>query len=183
MMRPLILVVGATGQLGAVVVRKLCARGLRVRAMVRRDSSAAHLNALAVEKVEGDLLDSDSLRAACDGVDYVIATANAAVPRKPTDWFQTVDGKGYRDLVDHCVRCGVRQFVYMSVISTPGDSRVPLFRTKRTIERYLETSGMTYTIIRAAAFMDVSFAMMGSDVPIRGAVAPTAERPFWFIQK
>ena len=42
---------------------------------------------------------------------------------------------------------------------------------------------MTYTIIRAAAFMDVSFAMMGSDVPIRGAVAPTAERPFWFIQK
>jgi uncharacterized protein YbjT (DUF2867 family) len=182
MLQPLILVVGATGQLGAVVVRKLCARGLRVRALVRTDSRAAHLSQLAVELVYGDLLDPASLLKACNGVDYVIATANAAVPRKPSERFENVDGKGYRDLIDATRQCGVRQFVYTSVAAIPGEGGIPLISTKRATERYLQTSGLVFTIVRASSFMDFAFAMMGSELPLRGAETPTIERPFWFTR-
>ena len=122
MMPPLILVVGATGQLGAVVARKLCARGMRVRALVRPDSGTKHLSQLAVEAVTGDLLRPDTLATACKGVDYIIATANAAIPRKPLDRFETVDAKGYRDLIDAARQSGVRQFIYTSVTSAKHES-------------------------------------------------------------
>ena len=182
-MQPLTLVVGATGQLGAVVVRKLRVRGMRVRALVRPDSKADHLASLAVEVVIGDLRDPGSLAAACDGADYVIATANSAIPRKASDRLDIVEGQGYRDLIDAAFRCGVRQFLYTSVIPTPHDTKVPLFRAKRATERYLQASGLTFTIVRAAAFMDISFAMLGSDLPLRHAEAPSIERPFWFTQR
>jgi uncharacterized protein YbjT (DUF2867 family) len=183
MMQPLILVVGATGQLGSVVVRKLRVRGMRVRALVRPDSRTNHLTPLAVETVVGDLRDRGSLDASCEGADHVIATANSAVPRKPSDQLATVEGSGYRNLIDASRRCGVRQFIYTSVLSTPKNTSVPLFRAKRETERYLQASGLHYTIVRAAAFMDLAFAMMGSDIPLRDTEVPTAERQFWFMQR
>src|SRR5262249_42347916 len=102
--------------------------------------------------------------------------------RKSSDRFDAVDGKGYRDLIDISQRCGVRQFVFTSVARTRHDASIPLFRMKRLTEEYLMASGLPYTIIRAAAFMDISFAMMGSDLPIQGAEAATIERPFWFTR-
>src|SRR5215471_20297967 len=182
MEQPLILIVGATGQLGAVVVRKLRARGKRVRAFVRSDSKIDHLKPLAVEMFTGDLLDPASVQEACLGADYVIATANAVVPRKRSDLFKTVDGEGYRRLIDASLRCGVRQFIYTSVASFSRNANIPLFRAKRSTEEYLAASGLTYTIVRAAAFMDMSFAMIGSDLPVRGAEAATVERSFWFTR-
>jgi uncharacterized protein YbjT (DUF2867 family) len=155
---------------------------MKVRALVRPDSEASHLSLLGIEKATGDLRDPDSIESACKDVTFVMATANSVSPRKPGDRLGAVDGQGYRDLIDAAVRCGVRQFVYTSVISLPGDNKVPLLRVKRATERYLVASGISYTVIRAATFMDIAFAMMGSDLPIRGAVAPTVERPFWFTQ-
>jgi uncharacterized protein YbjT (DUF2867 family) len=153
---------------------------MRVRALVRPDSGTKHLSQLAVEAVTGDLLRPDTLATACKGVDYIIATANAAIPRKPLDRFETVDAKGYRDLIDAARQSGVRQFIYTSVTSAKHESGVPLFRVKRATEKYLAASGLDYTILRAPAFMDIAFAMMGSDIPLRGAETPTMARPFWF---
>ena len=180
---PLVLVIGATGQLGSAVVRKLLARCRKVRALVRPDSRVEHLKSLAVETVAGDLRDRGSLQRACQGADYVIATASAALPRKPSDRFGAVDRDGYRDLINAALQCGIRQFIYTSVATLAHEELVPLFRCKRETERYLISSGLPYTIVRAAAFMDVSFAMLGSDLPIRGAEAPSVERPFWFSRR
>ena len=44
-------------------------------------------------------------------------------------------------------------------------------------------SSLDYTILRAESFMDVAFAMMGSEIPIRGADAATIHRPFWFTSR
>lgn len=182
-MEPVVVVIGATGQLGSVVVRKLVARSMKVRALVRPDSNVSHLKSLAVDLCEGDLRDPASLQRACHGADYVIATANAAIPRKPADRFGAVDGDGYRHLIDVAGECGVRQFIYTSVATMPREELVPLFRYKRMTERHLISSGLPYTIIRAAAFMDVNFSMLGSDLPIRGAEAPSVERAFWFSRR
>ena len=142
-----------------------------------------HLKALSVEISEGDLLDVASVRRSCAGVDAIIATATATQPRKSADTLRSVDCNGYRHLIDAARQCGVQQFVYASVSTVPEEDRIPLFRHKRTTERYLAASGLPFTIIRAAIFMDVAFAMMGSDLPLRGVEVPTVERPFWFSRR
>lgn len=75
-----VLVAGATGRVGRVLVRKLLLRGYKVRALVRRrDPSAPPPEAIpqSVEVVFGDLGDYKSCRAAVEGVDKVICCAAA----------------------------------------------------------------------------------------------------------
>src|SRR4051812_28332366 len=102
-----VLVVGATGQLGGLVVKKLASRGVAVRALSRPRSDHSHLKMQGVEIVLGDLLDSSSLSAACEGADVVISTATAHIPRFPEDDFRLVDDLGYANLIDACRRRGV----------------------------------------------------------------------------
>lgn len=178
-----ILVVGATGQLGTAIVLNLSARGRPVRALARRTSNHGLLTRHRVNIAFGDLLDEASLDSACRGVDTIIATANAAVPTQKSDSFPSVDGKGYENLIRSAKRAGVRQFIYTSALSSQAFDSLPLGKQKRATENRLRNSGLEYTIFRAEAFMDVCFAMMGSDLPVRGAEGATIERPFWFTSR
>jgi uncharacterized protein YbjT (DUF2867 family) len=174
----MILVVGAMGQLGTALVRKLSSAGRPVRAFARPTSRYQHLKDSA-ELVFGDLRSAESLDAACRGVDTVMATATAVIPRS-RDTFTQVDDQGYLRLVNACKSHGVRRFVFVSVPVTPYDDLVPIFRYKRAVERLLQDSGLEYTIVRASLFMDDWLALIGSSIPLRGAEAHTLERPFWF---
>ena len=72
----MILVVGATGNLGGSIARALLAEGKKVRILVRPGSSYADLVRDGAEPATGDLKEPASLHAACVGVD---AAKNAAV--------------------------------------------------------------------------------------------------------
>lgn len=72
-----ILVTGATGYLGSVVVRKLVEEGYYVRALVRELSRTERLEELAVELIYGDIRKADCLIDACKGIDVVIHMAAA----------------------------------------------------------------------------------------------------------
>lgn len=61
------LVTGATGHLGANLVRSLCERGEQVRVLVRPESDQAALEGLSVERAVGDLCDAASLERAVKG--------------------------------------------------------------------------------------------------------------------
>lgn len=121
-----VLVVGATGQLGTVVVRKLVEHGRSVRAFVRETSNYQHLTRDGIDVAFGDLRDPNSLAAACHNIDTVIATANAAVPREHGDSFKAVDDQGYKNLIEACKRQRVRQFIFTSVLAHPDYDRMPL---------------------------------------------------------
>ena len=71
-----VLVIGATGQLGANLVRALLEKGDQVRVLIRSASKSLTLDGLDVERVAGDLNDLESLRRACDGVQIVYQTAS-----------------------------------------------------------------------------------------------------------
>jgi uncharacterized protein YbjT (DUF2867 family) len=176
------LVVGATGQLGTAIVRKLLARGLPVRAFVRRTSRYQHLEEAGAELSFGDLRDPASIEDACRGVDVVVATATAISPGAGGGDVRAVDDAGYGHLIDTCARLGVRQFVFTSFPQSPLDDRVPLARFKRLTETRLRQSGVPYTIFQFGMFADIWPAMLGSRIPARGAEAPTLERPFWFLR-
>ena len=175
----MILIVGATGQLGSAVTRELVNNGQKVRALVRSTSSAAYLKVLGVDLVTGDLRDTVSVRAACQGVNTIIATANVVI-RRAGDDFRSVEGTGYQNLIDSAKQQGVGQFIYASVAVTPIDDKVLPLKYKRLNEQRLQDSGLNYTIVRMSVFMDVWLALLGSQIPTRGAESPTVERPFWF---
>jgi uncharacterized protein YbjT (DUF2867 family) len=180
----MILVVGATGQLGTAVVRSLAAEGQQVRAFVRSTANSQHLRIPNVQLAFGDLRDAQSVYAACDGADVIIATANTVAPRKRYSFAQD-EGVGYRNLIASAEKQvahhkGARQIIFMSVPVTAHDDTIPTFRYKREIEEMLMRSKIPHTIFRASLFMDDWFALIGSSIPLRGSEAATLRRPFWF---
>lgn len=175
-----ILVVGATGQLGKAAVKELLTAGCSVRALIRNPDSIARFQSLGAETALGDLTDPRSLAAACAGISHVVATANAAIPTRAGDTFEAVEGRGYRNLVRAAAEAGVQRFVYTSVPVSRHESGSVFFRLKRETEQLIAASGMDHVIFRADVFMDVAFAMMGSAIPVQGAEAATALRPFAF---
>ena len=177
-----VLVVGASGQLGTRIVQRLSAAGRPVRAMVRATSLASHLQGPGVEMVVADLMVPDTLEAACRGAGAVIATANAVAPTHGSS-FEAVEDRGYASLLEACARNHCGRFVLISVPVTPHDSAVPLFRTKRIIERRLAEAGLEHAVLRAAPFMDDWFALIGSALPARGDPAPLTKRRWPFLQR
>ena len=175
----MILVVGATGELGTTVVNKLVDSNHRVRAFVRSSSNYQHFTD-EVDLAFGDLRDADSLAAACDGVEVVVATANSAVPGQRKYSFEREEGQGYLDLIEACKRHRINQFVFMSLPVSPIDSHIPTYRYKRLNEQRLQESGVPFTIVRGSLMMEVWLALLGSTIPLRGAKAATLKRPFWF---
>ncbi|MDQ4079302.1 MAG: SDR family oxidoreductase [Gemmatimonadota bacterium] len=153
----MILVAGATGYLGSEICRLLSERGQRVRALVRQSSNSEkieRLRALGVDFALGDLKDPRSLDAACHDVDTVISTASVTLSRQPDDSIQRVDNEGQIALVDAAVSNGVERYLYVS-FSGNLDLECALNSAKRTVERAVRNSGMTYTILRPSFFVEI----------------------------
>jgi uncharacterized protein YbjT (DUF2867 family) len=172
-----ILVVGATGQVGSLVVRRLRAEGVPVRAMVRDPASAADLAATGAELVVADLSRPETLDAALDGVSTVVATANPVAPSRPGDSAAALEA-GYAELVRRADRSGVSRFVLASVPVTGLDERVPVARAKRRTEQLLAESRLSWLSLRMPPFTEVWLALVGSELPLRGEERPTLARPY-----
>ncbi|SOD92946.1 SDR family oxidoreductase [Blastococcus haudaquaticus] len=173
----MILVVGATGQVGSLVVRRLRAADQPVRAMVRDPATATDLTATGAALAVADLGSPDTLDAALEGVTAVASTANAMAPVRRGDSAALVD-TGHAELVRRAERAGVQRFVVASVPRTPLDERVPVARTKRRTERLLEHSGMSWLSLRMPPFTEVWLALVGSELPLRGENRTTLGRAY-----
>ena len=115
------LVTGGTGFVGANVVRELLADGATVRVLARPGSERRALAGLAVEVVEGDLLDPRSLRRAVAGVSTVfhVAADYRLWVRDPRVVFRTnVDGT--RAMLAAAVEAGASRIVYTSTVGALG---------------------------------------------------------------
>lgn len=173
----MILVVGATGQVGSLVVRHLRADGHPVRAAVRDPSSAGDLAALGAEPAPADLTRPQTLDAALEGVTAVVATANVVAPIRPGDSATGLD-TGYAELVRRAELSGVTRFVLASVPETPLDEQVPVARSKRRTEHLLADSGLSWLSLRMPPFTEIWLALVGSEVPLRGEDRPTLDRAY-----
>jgi uncharacterized protein YbjT (DUF2867 family) len=174
------LVVGATGQLGLASIHELLALGQRVRALIRQPQVAPTFQALGVETAVGDLTDPASLHAALKGVSRIVATANAAIPSRATDTFAAVERDGYRNLIEAAVQAKVSRFVYTSVRFPSSVGLSPFFRYKQETEERIRQSGLDHVIFQADIFMDLSFAMLGTSIPLLDTRNATILRPFDF---
>jgi len=116
-----ILVTGATGFVGANLVRALRADGSRVRVLVRPTSSMTALADCRMDVVRGDVLDASSLRHAVAGCRLVFHVAGdyRLWCRDSRELYQTnVDGT--RHVLEACARAGTERVVYTSSVGTLG---------------------------------------------------------------
>ena len=150
----MILVAGATGMVGGMIVDGLLARGKRVRALVRSAKSAEIFQARGVDTALGDFKDRASLDRACAGAEVVITTANSA-SRGGSDTTESVEEQGNRNLIEAARAAGVRQFVFVSALGSDLNSPVPLLRGKAIAEQYLRESGLTHTILMPNLYLEI----------------------------
>jgi uncharacterized protein YbjT (DUF2867 family) len=142
-----ILVVGGSGTLGSLVAARLLTQGHSVRVMTREPSKAARLRAAGAEVVQGDLLNRESLASACAGADVLVAAAHSILGRGRNASVH-VDGTAHRLLIDVAKERRLRHVVYTSAYSPSATYRsVPFFRIKHEVERHLEKSGLSYTML------------------------------------
>lgn len=113
----MIVITGATGHLGNVLVRKLVNMNKKVRALILPGEDIASLRGLEVEKVEGDVRDPDSLRKAFEGADIVYHCAGiiSILPGQQKQLYK-VNVLGTRNVVNMCLEIKVKRLVYTSSI-------------------------------------------------------------------
>ena len=138
----MILVTGATGQVGRAVVEELLARGATVRAMVRdlrRDSVPDG----RVELVEGDFGQPATLDAALAGADRAFLLSPSAPDQ--------VELQG--NFVDAARRAGLRHLVKLSGAHALPDAPGLFPRWHGQIEQRIRESGVPYTFVQPVYFM------------------------------
>jgi dihydroflavonol-4-reductase len=113
------LLTGATGFVGAAVLRCLIAAGHNVRALVRPKSDRRNLSGVDCEIVTGDLTDEESLQRAvqgCEAVFHVAADYRIWVPDR--EKMNRVNVQGTVDLIRAAAVAGVSRIVYTSSVAT-----------------------------------------------------------------
>ena len=128
-----VVITGACGHVGANLVRTLIDRGRPTRCLVHVNTRA--LEGLNTEIAQGDTCDLDSLCRAFAGADVVYHLA-ACISLSMNDWprLEKINVLGTRNVVEACLRTGVRRLVHFSSIhalvqepmSLPVDESRPL---------------------------------------------------------
>ncbi len=152
-----VLVVGATGMLGAPVAAALRRRGLVVRALVRDAEKARRVLGDGYELARGDVMDGDALQRALDGCQAVhVSLSGGMDPRA----IERIEHHGTANVAVAAARAGVRHLTYLSggnTSDTPlGDvPRLPMTSiAKSRAEDAIRRSGVPYTMFRATMYME-----------------------------
>ncbi|MBD2198704.1 MULTISPECIES: SDR family oxidoreductase [Calothrix] len=141
----MILVTGATGGIGRRVVRLLRQQEKPVRAFARLSSRYSELEHRGAEIFIGDLRREKDIQQACRGVEYIISTHGSGGDALSLDYRANIE------LIDQAKANGIKHFVFISVLGADrGYEDAPVFKAKRAVEKYLQASGVNYTILRPA---------------------------------
>lgn len=154
------LIVSGTGRVGAAVARALLASGVAVRVGARDLARLGELHNIGAERAYVDLTEPATLDRALVGVERVLATAHAMTGRGVNS-SRNVDLEGNRAFIDAARRARVKRFVFVSALGARADHPIDFFRYKYATEEYLRASGLPYTILRPAAFMEIWGELIG----------------------
>jgi len=120
----MIVVTGATGHIGNVLVRELLARGKPVRVVLPPNEDCAPIAGLTLERVTADVRDPESLVAAFAGADSVFHLAGIiSISPGQARLMQQVNVIGVRNVVQACLKNRVRRLIYTCSVHAFAESR------------------------------------------------------------
>jgi len=136
------LVTGATGFIGSHLVDLLLKQKYAVRVLLRRTSDTVWLQGLPIEYVYGDLFDTNALREAVAGVDYVFHSAGVTKAKTAAEYFRG-NTEGVKNLLDAVTQNnpGLKRFVQISSQTAAGPSPGKTPITEETTPRPITTYG------------------------------------------
>jgi uncharacterized protein YbjT (DUF2867 family) len=154
---PTTAITGSTGVVGGLVALELSATGMPLRLLVRDLGRAPSLDrAVAAQSVYGQPTD------ALDGVEllFMVSAAESETRREE-----------HLAFVDAAAEAGVRHIVYTSFMGAASDATFTLARDHFATEQHIRSSGMDFTFLRDAFYLDFMPLMVGDDGILRGPAA------------
>jgi uncharacterized protein YbjT (DUF2867 family) len=138
-----VLVLGASGNVGAALTRRLAAGGTKVRAFYDPSTPQRATFPDGVQELHGSFDDASALAAATAGADAVFLLT----PPNPAQvaW--------QRAAIDAAVAAGVARVVKLSAFESGADSPLHMGRWHHDGEIALRASGLEWTILRPQYFM------------------------------
>ena len=139
----MILVTGATGNVGREIVKDLAGRGILTRALVHRPDRIRNLRSPFVEPFVGDLSDLAGLGKAMrrtDGLFLITPASNR-------------EARQQHEAIDLARESGIQHVVRLSTIGANVASQVRFAAMHAGIDQHLMDSGLSYTILRPGFFM------------------------------
>ncbi|WP_375402013.1 NAD(P)H-binding protein [uncultured Sphingomonas sp.] len=173
----MIVVTGATGELGRAIVQKLVGLvpAAQVGASVRDPGKARELEALGVRVRRGDFGDPDSLPHAFEGTEQLLIVSSNARASGGDPLAQ------HRSAVEAARAVGVRRIIYTSHMAANGTSAFPPMLDHAATEGMLAACGTAWTALRNGFYAASGIALMGDaletgviEAPADGKVAWTA---------
>ncbi|MFJ9867708.1 NmrA/HSCARG family protein [Streptomyces sp. NPDC101165] len=145
-----IAVTGATGAQGGATAHALLAAGHQVRALTRTPAAPAAeaLRRLGADVRYADFDDRPSLDSALAGADSLFAVTT------PFGTDTATEVRQGRTLLDAAAAARVGHIVLTSAAHADRGTGIPHYDSKHEIERHLMTTGVPWTVIAPAAFMD-----------------------------
>jgi uncharacterized protein YbjT (DUF2867 family) len=152
-----VLVVGATGRTGRLVVERLVERGVPLRALVRDAARGQEVLPADVPQFVGDVRHGETLTEAMAGASTVIVTTCSSAERG--NEAETVDYYGTANLVQQAAAAGVDFVVFVSTIYATRpehyqDVEPTSLGWKARGEEVVRGSGLPYCIVRSGWLTD-----------------------------
>jgi uncharacterized protein YbjT (DUF2867 family) len=142
------LVTGATGYIGARLLRRLAQEGRAVRALARRPDAVESRD--GVEVVRGDLLSGASLRAALDGCHTAYYLVHSMEASSNGGGFADRDRRAAEAFGRAAARAGLERIVYLGGIEPSSGATSPHLRSRLEVERILFDAVPGSTALRAS---------------------------------
>ncbi len=139
-----VLVAGASGFIGRRLVQALCAEGVRVRCLLRREGELPP----GAECVMGDLLQAETLPTALDGVDTVYYLVHSMAAGRAG--FERRDRNAAENFTRAATRAGVRRVIYLGGLGEAGEGLSEHLRSRMEVGSILQGGGFATTFLRAA---------------------------------
>jgi uncharacterized protein YbjT (DUF2867 family) len=150
----MILVTGATGNIGRELVHQLAVRKQAFRVMVRTREARAAFLAKGIQPVHGDFEDPGTFGKALTGIDTVFLLTPPRPDGVELEW----------QFLEACQERDVRHVLRVSAVAANPWAASALLRHHGRCEAQLEDSGLAWTHLRPALFMQNLAAMFGPSV-------------------